>query len=176
MKNFLNCRWATGTTVIAIALQVGLAVCLAASVQAADISVSNATAQIRDDTVNGRRIEVYMSIENGSGAADRLYSVRSKVSRKTMISVVQGGGHGQSGAGHAMAGQSGMAQHMQTSVLDLPAGETVVLKRGSSHIMLMEPETMPVEGDTIPLTLFFERGGRISVEATVTPMQMQMGH
>ena len=52
----------------------------AAAANAGEITISNATAHVMEDPVNGRRIEVYMDIENSGGARDRLYSVRSKLS------------------------------------------------------------------------------------------------
>jgi len=159
-------------------LAVGLAALLllsainAFSAQAADVSVSNATAHIMEDPVNGRRIEVYMNIENSGAARDRLYAVRSKLSQKTVLAVVQDGGHAMGASGHGATGHSEAAMHMQAAVLDVPAGATATLQHGESHIMLMEPKEMPAVGATFPVILFFERAGRISVEVTIVPESM----
>lgn len=144
----------------------------AVSVQAADVAVSNATAHVMEDSVNGRRIEVYMDIENSGAARDRLYAVRSKMSRKTVLAVVQEDGHAMGGAAHGATGHSEAAMHMQTTVLDVPAGGTTTLAHGQSHIMLMEPKETPAVGATFPVTLFFERAGRIGVEVTVVRAKM----
>jgi copper(I)-binding protein len=157
---------------VGLAAMVFLWAVSAAPAQAGDVKVSNAIANVREDAMNGRRIEIYMTIENSAGGGDRLYAVRSKMSRKTMLSVVQDGGHGNMAAGHGMMENAKDSKHMQTSVLDLPAGETVVLQRGGSHIMLMEPEMVPSDGDSFPVILFFERAGRVSVDVTVKPMEM----
>ncbi len=144
----------------------------AVAANAGEITVSNATAHVMEDPVNGRRIEVYMDIENSGGARDRLYSVRSKLSGKTMLSVIQDAGHSANGSNHDGMGHPNLQMHMPTTVLDVPAGTKVELRHGNSHIMLMEPKDSLAVGDTFPVTLFFERAGRISVEATIVPMDM----
>jgi copper(I)-binding protein len=50
--------------------------------------------------------------------------------------------------------------------LDLPAGQTVELKPGGYHVMLLDLKQQMKEGDTVPLTLVFEGkdGKRESVE------------
>lgn len=151
-----------------------LAAVTAVSAQAADISVSNATAHVMEDSVNGRRIEVYMDIENSGAARDRLYAVRSKLSRKTVLAVVHDGGQAMGGSGHGAGEHSEAAMHMQAAVLDVAAGGTTTLQHGASHIMLMEPKGTPAVGTTFPVTLFFERAGRISVDVTIVPEDM--GH
>lgn len=52
--------------------------------------------------------------------------------------------------------------------IEIPAGETVRLQPGGYHIMLMELENPLTEGATFPLTLIFESGEEISVEAIIS--------
>ena len=157
---------------VGLAAAVLLSAITAASAQAGDVSISNATAHVMEDSVNGRRIEVYMNIENSGAARDRLYAVRSKLSQKTVLAVVQDGGHAMGGSSQGATGHSEAAMHMQAAVLDVPAGATATLQHGASHIMLMEPKEMPAVGATFPVTLFFERAGRISVDVTIVPESM----
>ena len=49
----------------------------------------------------------------------------------------------------------------------IPARETVKLKSGSYHIMLMGLKQEMREGDTLIFTLTFEKAGKITVEAPV---------
>ena len=161
-----------GNIGIGLAAMIFLSVVTAVSAQAAEISVSNATGHVMEDPVNGRRIQVYMNIENSGAARDRLFAVRSKLSPKTMISVIQDSGNSADGSGHAEMGNSQEQMHMQTTVLDVAAGGTVSLRQDGSHIMLMDPAETPAVGATFPVTLFFERAGRISVEVTIVPMEM----
>ncbi|MFK5956231.1 MAG: copper chaperone PCu(A)C [Planctomycetota bacterium] len=46
-------------------------------------------------------------------------------------------------------------------------GETLVLKPGSSHLMFFELDSAWEEGQVIPITLEFEKGGAITIEAPV---------
>jgi len=59
--------------------------------------------------------------------------------------------------------------------LDVPAGQTVELKPGSYHIMLMDLSAQIKAGDTVPLTLVFEGADKkretVNVKATArSPM------
>jgi len=51
--------------------------------------------------------------------------------------------------------------------IELPAGQAVELKPGSYHIMLMELAKPLVVGDTIQITLTFEKAGDITIDVPV---------
>ena len=53
--------------------------------------------------------------------------------------------------------------------LAIKGGESVVLKPGGYHMMLMDLKRPLKEGDTLKFTLSFEKAGDIEVEATVEP-------
>lgn len=154
----------------AIGAAIAFAALAATPVQAADIAVNGATARMRDDAVNGRRIEVYMNIAN-EGGADRLFAVRSRLSRMTMLSVPEQGDH----AGHGAGTMAGMPEHLRTSVLEIPARGVARLEMGGAHIMLMQPEPVPQPGETFPVTLFFERAGRLDVNVVLAAGGMADG-
>ena len=67
--------------------------------------------------------------------------------------------------------------------LDLPAGQSVELKPGGYHVMLMDLQAQVKEGDEVPLTLVVENkdGSRQTLEFTAparalnAPMKMQHG-
>ena len=67
--------------------------------------------------------------------------------------------------------------------LDLPAGQSVELKPGGYHVMLMDLQAQVMEGDAVPLTLVVENkdGSRQTLEVTAparalnAPMKMQHG-
>jgi len=54
--------------------------------------------------------------------------------------------------------------------LEIPAGGTVTLAPGGNHIMLMGLKRPLAQGETVPLTLEFEKAGDIGVELTVQPI------
>lgn len=140
--------------------------------QANEITIRGATGHTHDDAVNGQRIEVYMDIAN-DGGPDRLFAVRSRLSRKTMLSVPEHEDHSGHGEGHDSV--AGTSHHLRTSVLDIPAHGVARLDMGGAHIMLMEPSSVPKPGETFPVTLFFERAGRLKVDVILTAEDVMQG-
>jgi copper(I)-binding protein len=59
--------------------------------------------------------------------------------------------------------------HMQEHehVLPLPRDRAYALKAGADHLMLIAPTRALTEGETVPLTLTFEKAPPITVQATV---------
>jgi periplasmic copper chaperone A len=51
--------------------------------------------------------------------------------------------------------------------LPLPAGETVQMRPGAEHLMLMALSAPLAEGETVPLTLTFAEAAEVTVEAQV---------
>jgi copper(I)-binding protein len=74
---------------------------------------------------------------------------------------------------HEMAMAGDTMKMRQIPNLPLPAGVTVELKPGGFHVMLYELTTQAKEGDTVPLTLIFEIGGKqetMEINAEVRPL------
>ncbi|WP_018633941.1 copper chaperone PCu(A)C [Neomegalonema perideroedes] len=92
----------------------------------------------------------YLTIVNSGPEDDRLLAVTSPVGAFAAI--------------HEMAHADGvMSMRPLPEGLPIPAGETVSLKPGGYHIMI-EGLTAPlVEGETLDLTLTFEKAGEIPV-------------
>lgn len=128
------------------------------------IEVENATAHLTDSDANGYRIEVYMDISN-SGGADRLYAVRTELSQKVMLSIVNDDNTQHEGHHNGMAMPE--TKHAQTVALEVPAGSSAQLAMGKSHIMVMDPEKLPAAGTSFPVTLFFERAGKVKVDVVM---------
>jgi copper(I)-binding protein len=58
--------------------------------------------------------------------------------------------------------------------IPLPAGETVTLEPGGLHVMALGVTTELAEGDVVPVTLEFEGGCTITVDAEVRALDMPM--
>ena len=74
---------------------------------------------------------------------------------------------------HEMAMIGDTMKMRQIPNLPLPAGATVELKPGGFHVMLFELTAQAKEGDTVPLTLMIEAGGKqetVEVNAEVRPL------
>jgi copper(I)-binding protein len=96
----------------------------------------------------------YLSILNQGGAADRLVAASSPAAGRVEI--------------HEMRMDSGVMRMRELAQgLALPAGERVELKPGGYHLMLMDLKAPLREGADVPVTLVFERGGRIDVQLKV---------
>ena len=75
---------------------------------------------------------------------------------------------------HEMKMDGDVMKMRAVPVLDLPAGQTVQLKPGGYHVMLMDlKQTLP-RGSTVPLTLFFKDSkgveSRMDVKLPVAPV------
>ena len=53
---------------------------------------------------------------------------------------------------------------------DVPAAGTFELKPGGAHLMLMDLKRPLKEGEKVPLTLKFEKGGELKLELSVEEM------
>lgn len=92
----------------------------------------------------------FLTIENAGAAADRLISATSTVAGDTQI--------------HEMAMEGDVMKMRQLADgIEIPAGETVVLAPGGFHIMFMGLKQAFVEGETVAVTLTFEKAGSVEV-------------
>jgi copper(I)-binding protein len=63
--------------------------------------------------------------------------------------------------------------------IEVAPGEPAVLKPGGLHVMLMGLKAPLVKGQSFPLTLVFEKAGKIEIEVPIgeaTAMDHQMDH
>lgn len=132
----------------------------------------------------------YMTIENMGGADDALLSasvdasVAGSVELHEVVMVEgDGGDMGGDMSGTTMGGDmsattmaggmdgetdgEGTMRMQQVDKIDLPAGESVELKPGGYHIMLMDLAAPLEEGTTIEITLEFEKATSVTVSAEV---------
>ncbi len=94
----------------------------------------------------------------------------SATSDTTSTTVVQGGMSAVSvaheGEDHANSGEGTMTMK-EVDQIDIPAGETVMLKPGGYHIMMFDLVKPLVAGDTFEVTLTFEQAGTKTLTAEV---------
>src|SRR6516162_11900768 len=128
----------------------------AATAGAADSAIKIDKAWARATMQPGATGVVYLTVSNSGPAADRLVSVSSPVA---------------AGAGlHIMLMEGTVMQMRPVDALDVKPGDTVQLKPGGLHIMLTNLKEALKQGQHFPLTLDFEKAGRVEVEVTVLPL------
>lgn len=138
---------------LAVALVVSSAgASLGAEVKAGDLVISQAWARA---TPGGAKIGGgYLSIENKGSAADRLVAVAGDVAGHIEI--------------HEMAVTDGvMKMRPLEQGLTIEPGKTVTLAPGGYHLMMMDLKQPLKQGDTVPLTLQFEKAGKVAVTLNV---------
>jgi copper(I)-binding protein len=95
---------------------------------------------------------VYLTVTGGS-QADRL--VGAQTQRAGMAQI------------HVVTQSEGMAHMRETEGVEVPAHEPVSLAPQGTHIMLMDLPRPLVAGERFPLTLQFERAGKLDVSVEV---------
>lgn len=105
----------------------------------------------------------FMSITNHGAEADRLVLAVSPG-----IPVVQL---------HEMRMEGDvMKMREKENGIEIPAGETVILKPGGLHIMFMQMTTSFVEGEEVSVTLTFEKAGTVDIMLPVGGLAARKPH
>jgi copper(I)-binding protein len=98
----------------------------------------------------------FMTIENQGKDADRLLGASSPVAGLVEL--------------HEMAMDGGVMTMRAVKGIDLKPGGKVALAPGGYHVMLEDLKQPLKQGDTIPLTLKFEKAGAIDIKVPVDAM------
>jgi copper(I)-binding protein len=111
----------------------------------------------------------YLTIENKGSAPDRLVSGAGDVAGKVEI--------------HEMAMNNGvMTMRPLDKGLTIEPGKTVKLAPGGYHLMLMDLKGPLKQGEKVPVTLEFEKAGKVTLSLDVqgvgaqAPMDHSGGH
>jgi len=111
----------------------------------------------------------YVTVKNTGKTDDRLLSVACECAEKAELHTMK------------MDGDKMMMAPMAEGFA-IRAGETLALTPGGNHIMLLGLKTRPADGETLSLTLTFEKAGTVTIEAPVSNaplsgvMSDDMGH
>lgn len=105
----------------------------------------------------------FLEITNTGTEADALIAVETGFSKRAEVH-------------ESKVDASGVASMQHLDRIDIAPGATVVLEHGGYHIMFMGVAEPPTEGMNVPVTLVFEKAGRIDVEFAVEPRTGHGGH
>ncbi len=125
---------------------------LADDVKAGDLVISQAWSRA---TPNGAKVGTgYLTIENKGTSADKLVGVTGDVSPKIEV--------------HEMSMNNGvMKMRPVEGGLTIDPGKTVKLAPNGYHLMIMDLKSPLKQGDKLPLTLQFEKAGKVAVTLDV---------
>jgi len=143
-------------TRIALVFAVALSICASAAM-AQDYSIG--TIQVAKPwsraTPKGAKVAgAYMTITNKGTVPDRLVSGSTAAASGFEV--------------HSMVMEQGVAKMRPVEGgLEIKPGETVELKPGSFHIMLMDLKGPVEKGQKVKGTLQFEKAGKVDIEYTV---------
>ena len=145
-------RLATGLAGMALIACLFAAPSRAEDVKAGDLVISQAWSRA---TPNGAKIGGgYLSIANKGSAPDRLVGVSGDVAGKIEV--------------HEMAINDGvMKMRPLDKGLAIEPGKTVKLAPGGYHLMMMDLKNPLKQGDKVPVTLEFEKAGKVQVTLDV---------
>ncbi|WP_439594474.1 copper chaperone PCu(A)C [Falsiroseomonas sp.] len=100
----------------------------------------------------GRTGAGYLTLRNG-GAADRLVAARAAIATRVEL--------------HTHVHEGGVMRMRPVEAIEVPANGSVTLEPGGLHLMLLELKRPLNQGDSVPVTLVFERAGEVQVQLAV---------
>lgn len=97
----------------------------------------------------------FLTIQNSGKAADQLigFEIGSEIAARGEL--------------HTMKHENGMMMMREVSGFKLDAGKIFALKPGGDHLMLIGLQKPLEEGRQIPVTLIFEKAGKVTTPFTV---------
>ena len=139
-------------TFLAIALSLLAASARAEDVKAGDLVITQGWSRA---TPGGAKIGGgFLTIENKGSAPDRLIGASADVAGEVEV--------------HEMAMKDGvMTMRPLERGLTIDPGKTVKLAPGGYHLMMMNLKSPLKQGDKVPLTLQFEKAGKVAVTLDV---------
>ena len=125
------------------------------------VSVENPWA--RPTPPNARLAAGYLTVVNASGAPDRLVGASSPAAARVEM--------------HVNIKDGDILRMREVKDLKLPAGGRLELKPVGAHLMFVNIKAPFRQGDTVPVTLRFEKGGEVEVALPVgQPAPAAAGH
>ncbi len=91
----------------------------------------------------------YMTLKNNGASVDRLMSATTPVADQVQF--------------HKETEDNGVSRMREVRNVELAPGDKIVFKPGEMHMMLVGLKQPLIEGETLPLTLRFEKAGNIDV-------------
>jgi periplasmic copper chaperone A len=110
-------------------------------------------AYIRSSGSAAQAAAAFMTLNNTGSAADRLLSASTPVAGTVEL--------------HTHIKEGDVMRMRAVPAIDLPAGQSVTLQPGGLHVMLMGLRRPLAPGESVDVTLVFEKGGSRTVSMPV---------
>lgn len=133
-----------------------IAVALVAATPAFSESVTVEAPWARATPPGADTAAFYLTVKD-KGAPDRLLSATSPIASKTELHMTMKQGEV-------------MQMHALEHGIEVAPGRPVVFKPGGLHIMLMGLKRPLKQGESVPLTLVFEKAGQVETKVPVGPV------
>lgn len=102
----------------------------------------------------------FMVIRNGGTTDRRVVKAQSAAARVVEL--------------HTHLNEGGVMKMRPVADIAVEAGGETILKPGGLHVMLIDLRQPLMEGDIVPITLSFDDGSSVTVDAPVKKLQMTM--
>jgi copper(I)-binding protein len=120
---------------------------------AGDITVTDAYA--RSSSPVAKSGAAFMTISNAGGDDDQLVAVATEASARVELHT------------HKETGDGVMKMMKVEDGFTIPAGGDHMLMRGGDHVMLMGLKEPMKDGETVTLTLTFEKAGDVEIDVPI---------
>jgi periplasmic copper chaperone A len=138
--------------IAAVALTAAAIIASVSAVSAADVMVVEAFARA-SATPTAKAAAAYVTVMNHGGEPDRLLSVSTPAAEAAEL--------------HQSVEENGVMKMPSLESAELPAMGTLEMKPGGVHVMLMGLKAPLKEGESIVITLTFEKAGKLDVTVPV---------
>jgi copper(I)-binding protein len=101
----------------------------------------------------------YLTVENRGDTDDALIGASTAAAGSVTI--------------HETVEENGVAAMRPLERMTIPAGDTLEMQPGGAHLMLMDLSVPLDEGETVPLTLTFEKEGEITIDVAVAAIDAE---
>lgn len=119
------------------------------------------TAWARATPAGAKTGAVYMTVVNNGAIPDRLLGATTPVADKVQF--------------HKVSEENGVSSMRELPTIDIAPGARVIFKPSDLHVMLIGLKQPLKEGQTVPLTLDFEKAGKVSMAASVAKVGAMQG-
>ena len=104
----------------------------------------------------------YMTLVNNGGSGDRLLAAKTPAADSVQF--------------HSVSEENGVSRMREMRAVEVPPGGKVTFSPGSMHIMVVGLKQPLKEGQTFPLSLTFEKAGKVEVTVSIAKVgAMQHG-